>query len=240
MGIFGFGDDKEKQVATPVLQQAQDEPTGLAKVTVGLVTPILDIGIDGKGPLSSAQSVADSALKRAGGDPERAIDQIVRTHLAVAAAGGFLTGMGGFVTMPVALPANVLEFYLVATRMTAAIAAVRGHDLTRPNIRSAVLLALVGADADDVLRKAGVAHGGGGLTDLVAERLPGPALMVVNKAVAFRLVGKVGSGMFARLGRGLPVAGGAISGSLDSYLLKRIATHARSEFPTASPGITSS
>jgi hypothetical protein len=40
--------------------------------------------------------------------------------------------------MPVALPANVAEFYLIATRMVAAIADVRGYDVTDPQIRTAV------------------------------------------------------------------------------------------------------
>lgn len=66
-------------------------------------------------------------------------------------ANGFVTSLGGFITMPVALPANVTGFYLLATRMVAAVAKARGYDLTQPHIRSAVLLSLVGADADDLL-----------------------------------------------------------------------------------------
>ena len=54
-----------------------------------------------------------------------------RSHLKLAAAGGFVTSVGGFITLPVALPANVLGFYLLATRMTAAVASLRGYDITR-------------------------------------------------------------------------------------------------------------
>lgn len=237
MGIFGFGDDNAKGGSEPgkALELADQKPTGLSAAVVNIIQPLLDIGIDGKGPLPSAQKMADAALLKSGGT-EEAIDRVVRTHLALAGSGGFLTGLGGFITMPVALPVNVVEFYLVATRMTAAIAALRGYDLTRPNIRSAVLLALVGADADDLLRKAGIATPTGKLTDLAAQRLPGPALMVVNKAVAFRLVGTVGRQTFTRLGRALPFAGGAVSAGLDSYMLKRIADHAREEFPAVTAG----
>lgn len=248
MGIFGFGDDAGKGTVVgttgapnsnghgSALQGAEKEPKGLAKLTVGIIQPLLDIGIDGKGPLPSAQHVADTALAKSGGDAEAAIDRIVKSHLAAAGAGGFVTGIGGFATMIVALPANILEFYLVATRMTAALAAVRGYDLSRPHIRSAVLLALVGADADDLLRKAGIPSTSGHLTDMVAEKLPGPALMVLNKAVAFRLVSRVTATTGRVFGRGIPLAGGAISGGMDSYLLKRIADHAREEFPPVVAG----
>jgi len=190
VGIFGFGDDDKKKPGQ-ALAEAEKAPSGASAMVVNLIQPLLDVGIDGKGPLPSAQSVADSARTKSAG-VEQAIDRVVRAHLAVAGTGGFVTGLGGFVTMPVALPANIVEFYLVATRMTGAIAALRGYDLTDPPIRTAVLLALVGADADDLIRKAGIVTPTGKLTDLAAQRLPGPALMVLNKAVAFRLVGNVG------------------------------------------------
>jgi hypothetical protein len=136
--------------------------------------------------------------------------------------------------MPIALPANVIEFYLTATRMVAAIAQVRGYDIDNPQIRTAILLTLVGADADDLLRKAGVVGGlgaGGRLTSLAAQRLPGPALMMINKAIGFRIVGQAGRATLGRLGKAVPLVGGAIGAGLDTYLLKRIADNARAEFP---------
>jgi hypothetical protein len=206
---------------------------------VGAVTPfverLLDVGIDGKGPFDSAQSVADTALAEHH-DADRAIDAIVRGHLRLAAAGGFVTSLGGFVTLPLALPANVLEFYLLATRMVASIAAARGYDIRRPEVRSAVLLALVGADSDDLLKKAGVMSTGR-LANLAAQRLPGPVLMVLNKAVAFRLMTQIGKKSLTRLGKAVPLVGGVVGAGLDTYLLHRIADYARHEFPERPPGL---
>lgn len=231
MGIFGFGDGAKDAPSSALERAANPEaPSGLAGVATGLVERLLDTGIDGKGPFDGAQKVADSALSGTP-DAESAIDRVVRNHLAIAGTGGFLTGLGGFVTMPVALPANVLEFYLVATRMTAAIAQLRGYDIRHQPIRTAVLLTLVGADADDLLKKAGAVVPGNRITNLAAQRLPGPALMVVNKAIGFRLLSQVGRSTFARLGKAVPVVGGAVGAGLDLYLLKRIADHARKEFP---------
>jgi hypothetical protein len=168
-------------------------------------------------------------LKR--GSADGAIAEIVKDHTALAAGGGFVTSLGGFITMPVALPANLVEFYLLATRMVASIAKVRGYDIDRPEIRSAILLTLVGADADDLLKKAGVVASGR-LSNLAAQRLPGPILMVVNKAVAFRLLSTAGRSTLARFGKGLPVAGGFVGAGLDVYLIRKIAD-ARA---TSSPG----
>lgn len=232
MGIFGFGDADAKAAPKSALERAaqKDRRRGLAAVATGLVERLLDTGIDGKGRVDGAQKVAESALGSTS-DSEAAIDRVVRNHLAIAGAGGFLTGLGGFVTLPVALPTNVAEFYLVATRMTAAIAHLRGYDIRRQPIRTAVLLTLVGADADDLLTKAGVVAPGHRITNLAVQRLPGPALMVVNKAIGFRLLSQVGRSTFARFGKAVPVVGGAVGAGLDVYLLKRIAEHARTEFP---------
>lgn len=203
-----------------------------------MVERLMDVGIDGKGRFDSAQKVADRAMAPHL-DAERAIDALVRSHLRLAAAGGFVTGLGGFVVMPIALPANVLEFYLVATRMVAAIASTRGYDITQPEVRTAVLLALVGADADDLLKKLPPLPGvsTGRLAVLAAQRLPGPVLLAVNKGVGFRLLSQVGKKSLSLFGKAVPLAGGFVGAGVDAYLLNRIASHARGEFPvTAHPG----
>ena len=81
-----------------------------------------------------------------------------------------MTGLGGIIALPVALPTNVLGFYAIATRVVGAIASLRGYDVRDQGTRSAVMLTLVGADADDLLKKAGMG-GGGRLADLAAQRL---------------------------------------------------------------------
>lgn len=200
-----------------------------------LVERLLDVGIDGKGPFDSASVVAAEALSEAGGHVEKAIDIVRRDHRRLGAVGGFATGLGGFFTMPISLPANVLEFYILGTRMTAAIAKLRGYDIDQPEIRSAILLTLTGADTDDILKKAGLVGPGGRIAALAVDRLPPPALMVVNKAVGFRLLGKLGDGALSRLGRGVPFLGGAVGGGIDVYLLGKIAKQAEQEFPPVSP-----
>ncbi|MEO5981318.1 MAG: EcsC family protein [Pedococcus sp.] len=236
MAFLGLGKDESTSGGSALERaKAGREDAGMISNTVtGLVENLLDVGIDGRSRFDSAQKVAD--VKRAERpDAEDAVDAVVRAHLKLAAAGGFVTGLGGFITLPVALPANIVEFYVVATRMVASIASLRGYDIKQPEIRSAVLLTLVGADADDLLKKAGVMSTGR-LSNLAAQRLPGPALMVVNKAVAFRLLSTAGKKTLTRFGKGVPVLGGVVGAGLDTYLLKRIADHARHEFPKKATG----
>lgn len=241
MGFPGIGGGRTTAAVKDVktaLEQAQEgrrDEGVLGNQSTRLVQNILDLGVDGKGFFDSAGYVADQALQAHGGDVDAAVDAIVRSHVIKGGASGFVTSLGGFITLPVALPVNLLGFYLLATRMTAAVAKVRGYDIANEQIRTAVLLTLVGAEADDLLRKANMVVPGGTLSNLAAQRLPGPALMVVQKGIGFRLLAQVGKSTFARLGRLVPIVGGAIGGGLDAYMLHRFAANAKRQFPTAVP-----
>ncbi len=230
MEIFGK-DDPPAHGSTEVAKVG--ESAADAGAATRMIERLMDVGIDGRGPFDSAQKVADLAMAENRG-AEPAIDAMVRSHLKLAAAGGFATSLGGFITLPIALPANVVGFYLVATRLVAGIASIRGYDIRQAEVRSAVLLALVGADADDLLKKAGYLSTGR-LANLAAQRLPGPALMAVNKGVGFRLLSQVGKRSLARFGKAVPLVGGVVGAGVDAFLLKRLADHARQEFPP-SPG----
>ena len=196
----------------------------------GLIQRILSIGIDGRAPFDSAEDVARKA-GRDGRPVEEAIDRVVSTHLMGGAAGGFVTSLGGFVTMVAAIPANVFEFYVQATRKVAAIAHLRGYDVSDPKIRTAVLLTLVGSNADQILAKAGVNIAGGALADLATKSLPRSAAMVIQKAIGFRILRGVGEKVFSRFGKAVPVLGGVIGAGIDYAMMRQIAEQARVEFP---------
>ncbi len=229
MEIFGKGNQPARGSTEVAKVDERATSAASAGAATRMIERLMDVGIDGKGPFDSAQKVADVAMAENSG-AERAIDAMVGSHLRLAAAGGFATSLGGFVTLPIALPANVLGFYLVATRLVAGIASIRGYDIRQAEVRSAVLLALVGADADDLLKKAGYVSTGA-LANLAAQRLPGPALMAVNKGVGFRLLSQVGKKSLARFGKAVPLVGGVVGAGVDTFLLKRLADHARQEFP---------
>ncbi|MGA4670940.1 EcsC family protein [Propionibacteriaceae bacterium Y1923] len=209
---------------------AKQEPSEDA--VTKLVAQLLSVGIDGLGPLPSARKVADKALKKANGNTDAAVKAIIAEHTRAATVGGFVTGLGGFLALPVALPVNVVEFYLVATHMVAAVAHLRGYDVSKPEVRAAVLLVLTGAKADEVLKKVGLGGAlGGSITQVALSKLPAAALMVINKGVGFQIVKSSTTKLLPKLGKGIPVAGGVIGGGLDAWMIGRIASHARKEFP---------
>ncbi|GGL82571.1 hypothetical protein GCM10011575_46060 [Microlunatus endophyticus] len=194
------------------------------------VRRLLEFGLDRRGPVESAAEFGRRVRKHSRSD-EQAIRKIKRQSQLGGGIGGFATGLGGFVTMPVAVPVNVLEFYIQAVRMVGAIATVRGHDISDPPVRTAVLLTLVGSKADDVLAQVGVVSTTGPLANVALRRLPPEALMVVNKAIGMRLLKSLGERTLTKLGRAVPFAGGAIGGGVDVWMMSRIAEQAKRSFP---------
>ncbi len=222
---------RSETTTTRAALDAADDPRPDPGAIDRLVEMLVDTGLEGRGPLSSAREVAEQALAKHHGDAEQAIGALARATTVKGGIGGFVTGLGGFVTMPVALPVNVAEFYLQAVRMVGGIATLRGYDIAEPRVRTAILLTLVGSDSDEVLKKAGMATGGSRVTSYALNGLPPAALMVVNKAVGFRLMRGVSEKVLSRFGRGIPVAGGLVGGGIDGFMMKKIADHAMKEFP---------
>ncbi|PRY18450.1 EcsC family protein [Kineococcus rhizosphaerae] len=211
-----------------------DEPSALDRRAADLVQRLLAVGIDGLGPFDGAAEVARAARTRHP-SAESALHAVVRNHTRLVAGNGFVTGLGGLLTLPVALPANVFGFHVLAVRAVAALAELRGYDTSRPEVRSAILLTLVGADATEVLKSAGLPTGGK-LVGLVTSRVPRPVLMLVNKGVGFRLIARFGTQGLLRLPqRALPVVGGAIGAGVDTVMFRRIVKAAEHGLPPKHP-----
>jgi len=205
----------------PDARQSSDREEAAA----GLAQRVVDLGIRGLGPLDPAVEVAEAALRAADG-PESAIVRLVRQHVRLAGAEGFATGLGGLLTLPVALPANVVAFYALGTRLAAAVAHVRGYDLQDARVRAAVLDSLVGASAS-----LPGAAGGGLVSRTLLRRLPTPVRVAVDKGVGFRLLGQTGARVAGDLGRLVPVAGGVVGAGADAWLMRGIGARAGEDFP---------
>lgn len=197
-----------------------------------LVRRLLTFGIEGIGKLDSAKEIADAAAEDKG-SAQKAVDQIIKHHVRLARGGGFLTGVGGIATLALALPANVLTFYTVATRMVAAIAEVRGYDTDDEHVRSAVLVTLTGDRSEKLVTNFGLGPIGSRLSSAAASKLPSTTLMLVNKAIGVHLLRSVGKRGLTKIFRGVPLLGGFVGQALDARHMKRIAEAADRQFPAS-------
>lgn len=210
-----------------------DEGSALARTGERLVEQVIQFGISGGGPLTGAVDTAEEHLRAAGGDRDVAIERLIATHLRLAAASGFVTGLGGLALLPVMVPASLGGLYVIATRMSAGIAHLRGYDVSTEEVRSAILVCLLGAAGASTLKRAGVEIGTKS-TMAALRRVPGRVLIEINKKVGYRLVTKAGERGVVNLTKLVPLVGGPIGATVDAVSCRAIAAYATSTF-TADP-----
>lgn len=241
MGIFSMlrRDEKTTSTAREAMKQARrgkGTAGGEAQDKGGslehLVNLVRDIGLDGKLTYSSAADVAEKAQRgRAKRRPERAVRRIIRHHRRGVTAAGFATGLGGFITLPILLPTNVVEFYVQATRMVGAIAVVRGYDIEDEEIRVRVLAALLGEESGDLLKNVGLGPIAGVATRGLAKKLPTTPQSELAGAVGGRLVRRFGLRSARLFGKAIPGLGAVLGALADRSQLNKIAAAARKSFP---------
>lgn len=189
---------------------------------------VLNVGVDGKGPWKGSIEVAEEHLAKHG-DVEKAIERLIATHVRITSGSGFLTGLGGLLTLPAAVPADFTALWLTQARLAGAIAHLRGYDLRSEEVRSVVLISLIGSSATEVLAAAGVEIGTKTAVGMI-KQVPGKVLIEINKKVGFRLVTKAGSKGIVNLTKLAPIAGGIVGGGVNLVSTRAVGAWAKTNF----------
>lgn len=158
-------------------------------------------------------------------DSKIASQKLVNNQILKCTTSGFLTGLGGAITLPFALPANITSVLYVQMRMIAAVAYLNGYDLNGDETHSFVYACLVGVSLNNVVKQSSIVFGVKVCNTLV-KKLPGKVLTKINQKVGFRLFTKFGTKGLVNLGKLVPVVGGVIGGTLDFAETKVIANRA--------------
>lgn len=198
-------------------------------LTSGFVREALNRAIDGIGPLTAAAKSADKQLAEQKGDVDRAIHEVIENNVRIAGVQGFATNVGGLVTMAIAIPANVTGLAIIQCRMVAGIAHLRGHDLTDPRVRNAILALLLGEDqVGELVRKKKIPA-----TPMALATAPAhdPTIdAVISAVVATDIITRVaGKRLATTLGRRIPVVGGVVGAGADGFATWKIGRYADRE-----------
>ena len=133
------------------------ESSKVAKAGQDLVGWILDHALGGIGKLSSASDLADEYRRKPYRSDAERVQALIRSAVAKNAATGFATGLGGVLTLPVAIPTSLVASLAIQARMVAAIAEIHGHDSKDDQVQTAILLCMLGTAMEDV-GQAGGSH----------------------------------------------------------------------------------
>lgn len=196
--------------------------------TLNILNMCYEKAINGLPTSKSCFELADEYLKKHG-TPECAIKEFIKWQVAKCTTSGFITSLGGILTLPVAIPANLTTVWYVQLRMIAIIAVLSGFDPTDDDVTTLAFICLTGSSASKVFREAGV-NAATKITKNMIGKIPGTILTKINQKVGMRLITKTGTTGIVNIGKAVPVAGGIIGGSIDFVTTKAIAAKAKKIF----------
>ncbi len=220
---------KIKQIP-PVSDSADSVNITDGKSALSLISYVTEKSINGIGPLCSAEKLADEYMSssRYASNAER-IDALIKWETRKNFTSGFITGLGGILTLPVAIPAAFGASWVIQARMAAAVAKISGQNISSDPVKTFVILCLAGDACKEILKDAGIKVGNG-LARTVIQKIPGQLLIEINKKVGFRLVTKAGEKGALNLMKVVPIAGGVIGGAFDAGACRIVGMQAKKLF----------
>jgi len=190
------------------------------QINKGLMAKTLDWAyskaINGFTGVDSAYDLGNSYLQQ-NGILEQQVDSLIKWQVAKAATSGFVTGLGGVMTMPLTVPANIASVIYVQIRMIAAIAYMGGYDIRDDRVKSLVYICMVGNGAKELLKDMSVKAGEKLLTKTIEK-------------VSIKLTSKIGEKGVTSLGKAVPVLGGVVGGSFDAVTTRVVGKVAKKIF----------
>ena len=194
-----------------------------------LLDKLYDQSIHGIAKVSPpVEKLANNYLEKSN-DATTAAKKFINYQIAKCTTSGFVTGLGGLITLPVAIPANVGSVMYVQMRMIACLAYMGGYDTDSDQVQTLVYACLAGISIDQILKQAGIQFGNKFVMAMV-KKIPGEVLTKINQKVGFRFVTKFGTKGIVNIGKAVPVVGGMISGGFDFVETKVIANRAYKMF----------
>lgn len=199
-------------------------------LSAAFVHQALDKAIVGVGPLPSAAAAADKQLAENGGDLERGTHDVIENHVRYAGLQGFLTNIGGLVTMAVTVPTNITGLALIQCRMVAGIVHLRGYDLDDPRTRAAILTCLLGEER--ILKMVKDRTLPGTPMELASAQVFDSTLnsLLANEVASELITRAAGKRLATTVGRRVPIVGGVVGAGTDAYVTWKIGRYVDREF----------
>ena len=201
----------------------------LEREMMNLLDVCYDKALQGVLPVEkSIEELAEDYLAKTN-SREKAIDKLIGYQTVLCGTNGFITGLGGLLVLPVAIPANVAGVIYVQLRMIAAIAHINGYDIYSDQVRTIAYACLTGSSAANILKNVGIK-----ISEKMAvnalKKVPGAILIKINQQVGFRLVTKFGQKGLVNVIKMMPLVGGVVGGVFDTGMTLTIGNIAKKVF----------
>ena len=184
--------------------------------------------INGVPGLDSAQDIANDFSQREGTLIDK-VNSLIRWQNTKAGTSGFVTGLGGLLTLPVTLPVNITSVMYVQIRMVTAIAIMGGYNVKDDRIRTLVYSCIAANSIAEVAKDFGLSLSNKLLIKAI-KKIPTEVIKRINQAIGFKLLTKFGQKGVINLGKTIPFIGGIINATFDVVTTNTIRNIARDTF----------
>ena len=184
--------------------------------------------INGVPGLDSAQDIANDFSQREGTLIDK-VNSLIRWQNTKAGTSGFVTGLGGLLTLPVTLPVNITSVMYVQIRMVTAIAIMGGYNVKDDRIRTLVYSCIAANSIAEVAKDFGLSLSNKLLIKAI-KKIPTEVIKRINQAIGFKLLTKFGQKGVINLGKTIPFIGGIINAAFDVVATNTIGNIARETF----------
>ena len=185
---------------------------------VMLLDNLYRLVITGVPPISEpVEELAGYYLAQHSNNKEIAIRKFIQNQKLKCSTTGFLTGLGGIITLPLTLPADLASSLYMELRMIAGIAHIRGYNLKDDSVKTMLYLCLVGNVTGDIIKQVGIKISGQYTLRKILPKLSREVIVKINKAVGFRLITKGGSKGIINLTKMVPLLGGVVGATFNWY-----------------------
>lgn len=183
------------------------------------------LAIKGLPTEDSATVLGEEYLRKYNYNKTLATEKLVSFQIAKCATTGFVTSLGGLLTLPVAVSADVAGTIYIQLRMIASIAVIGGYNPNDDEVKTLAYMCLVGMSATDIIKITGIKFGEK-VTLSLLRKLPSTMLFKINSMVGLKLITKFGTKGVINLCKAIPVISGVIGGGIDAIGTKTIADKA--------------
>lgn len=181
--------------------------------------------MDGLPGSESVKILAESYLSESG-SLESKVDSLINWQVAKCSATGFLTGLGGIITLPLTIPADISVNLYVQMRMSAAIAYMGGYEIHHDKVKTMVYLALAGNAANEILKEIGTKVA----VNFIEKKISGGLLKQIQKMIATKILSRAGAKGASQFVKIIPFVGGIVGAGFDGITTKAIGTAAKKLF----------
>lgn len=198
--------------------------------SVYILKQVLQLGISGAPGFSGAKDLAEKYINNPAYESKNdRINALAKWEGRKNFTSGFVTSLGGIITLPISIPASLGVNWIIQTRMVAAMAHIGGFDIDEPPVRMSIALCLLGRKGKEILNQ-DISNIETYFKKRGIYSIPSKTLSVINQTVAAKLMQIAAQKGMSRISKAIPLVGGMVGGLLDYRSCRESAEFAKELF----------